>query len=84
MRRPLATRATTPDHETGPLLRAPTQGGANLERVPVKLMHNGATDSVGLPLPQPKSDISDFGPLNVPNSGKPEFGERGEGGGHRR
>ena len=22
-----------------------------LERVPVKLMHNGATDSVGLPLP---------------------------------
>ena len=49
-----------------------------LERVPVKLMHNGATDSVGLPLPQPKSDISDFGPLKVPNSGKPEFGERGE------
>ena len=32
-------------------------------------------------LSQPKSDISDFGPLKVPNSGKPEFGceERGEG-----
>ena len=24
--------------------------------------------------PQPKSDISDFGQLIVPNSGKPEFG----------
>src|SRR5258708_6616065 len=29
--------------------------------------------------PQPKSDISDFGQLMVPNSGKPEFGQgRGE------
>jgi phosphomethylpyrimidine synthase len=26
------------------------------------------------PSPQPKSDISDFGQSNVPNSGKPEFG----------
>src|SRR6266478_4297562 len=26
------------------------------------------------PSPQPKSDISDFGHLRVPNSGKPEFG----------
>jgi len=84
MRRPLATRAAAGRSRDQEWLRAPTQGGANLERVPVKLMHNGATDSVGLPLPQPKSDISDFGPLKVPNSGKPEFGERGEGGGHRR
>ena len=29
-----------------------------------------------LPL-QPKSDVSDFGPLKVPNSGKPEFGWEG-------
>src|SRR5262249_61640835 len=28
-------------------------------------------------LSQPKSDLSDFGQLKVPNSGKPEFGERG-------
>jgi hypothetical protein len=29
-------------------------------------------------LSQPKSDVSDFGRLRVPNSGKPEFGwERG-------
>src|SRR5262249_30525427 len=27
--------------------------------------------------PQPKSDISDFGPHHVPNSGKPEFGWEG-------
>src|SRR5215831_13328192 len=26
------------------------------------------------PSPQPKSDLSDFGHLKVPNSGKPEFG----------
>jgi len=26
------------------------------------------------PLSQPKSDISDFGRLKMPNSGKPEFG----------
>ena len=26
------------------------------------------------PLSQPKSDLSDFGQLKVPNSGKPEFG----------
>src|SRR6266700_351990 len=30
------------------------------------------------PSPRPKSDVSDFGPSKVPNSGKPEFG-RGEG-----
>jgi pyruvate dehydrogenase E2 component (dihydrolipoamide acetyltransferase) len=30
------------------------------------------------PSPHPKSDISDFGPSQVPNSGEPEFG-RGEG-----
>ena len=30
------------------------------------------------PSPTPKSDVSDFGSLEVPNSGKPEFGwERG-------
>src|SRR5262245_62405903 len=28
-------------------------------------------------LTQPKSDLSDFGQLKVPNSGKPEFGGRG-------
>ena len=33
----------------------------------------GASDSVGS-LSQPKSDVSDFGQLEVPNSGKPEFG----------
>jgi tRNA(Ile)-lysidine synthase len=35
---------------------------------------------------QPKSDVSDFGHLKVPNSGKPEFGcsSRGEGGGEGR
>ena len=37
----------------------------------------GASDSVGS-LSQPKSDVSDFGQPEVPNSGKPEFGwERG-------
>src|SRR5258708_13500662 len=30
--------------------------------------------AVGVTSPQPKSDISDFGQLMVPNSGKPEFG----------
>src|SRR5919205_2521305 len=29
------------------------------------------------PLSHPKSDLSDFGRLKVPNSGKPEFGGRG-------
>ncbi|HYZ43963.1 MAG TPA: hydantoinase/oxoprolinase family protein [Xanthobacteraceae bacterium] len=29
-------------------------------------------------LPQPKSDLSDFGQLKVPNSGKPEFGRERE------
>ena len=33
----------------------------------------GASDSVGS-LSQPKSDVSDFGQLKVPNSGKPELG----------
>ena len=36
-------------------------------------MHNVAAGSV-CSLSQPKSDISDFGHLRVPNSGKPEFG----------
>jgi hypothetical protein len=37
----------------------------------------GAAGSV-CSLSQPKSDISDFGQLGMPNSGKPEFGwERG-------
>jgi hypothetical protein len=40
-------------------------------------MHNVAAGSV-CSLSQPKSDISDFGDIRVPNSGKPEFGwERG-------
>jgi hypothetical protein len=38
---------------------------------------NGAAISV-CSLSQPKSNISDFGQLKMPNSGKPEFGwERG-------
>jgi DNA helicase-2/ATP-dependent DNA helicase PcrA len=32
------------------------------------------TGAAGSTSPQPKSDISDFGQSNVPNSGKPEFG----------
>jgi hypothetical protein len=36
-------------------------------------MHESATSSI-CSLFQPKSDISDFGQLGVPNSGKPEFG----------
>jgi hypothetical protein len=40
-------------------------------------MYNVAAGSV-CSLSQPKSDISDFGDIRVPNSGKPEFGwERG-------
>jgi hypothetical protein len=34
--------------------------------------------AVDLP-PQPKSDLSDFGHLKMPNSGKPEFGWGGGG-----
>ena len=30
------------------------------------------------PSPEPKSDISDFGQLQMPNSGKPEFGRERE------
>ena len=30
------------------------------------------------PSPHPKSDVSDFGNFNMPNSGKPEFGWGGE------
>src|SRR5260370_13716554 len=41
-----------------------------------------SNDGLGLLPPQPKSDLSDFGQLRVPNSGKPEFGwgRAGEGG----
>jgi len=38
-----------------------------------------ASPRAPLPSPQPKSDLSDFGPLKEPNSGRPEF-VRGEGG----
>ena len=39
--------------------------------------HGGATAAAGS-LSHPKSDVSDFGRLIMPNSGKPEFGwERG-------
>src|SRR5215467_9441347 len=44
---------------------------------PLKWVHRGPASSV-CSLSQPKSDLSDFGRLRVPNSGKPEFGwERG-------
>jgi tRNA pseudouridine55 synthase len=37
------------------------------------MMSNGG-DELSSPPPQPKSDVSDFGRSNMPNSGKPEFG----------
>jgi hypothetical protein len=64
----------------GPALVGRKGAGAVSGKAAVDVSQAGSAGALSrfVPSPQPKSDLSDFGRLKAPNSGKPEFG-RGEG-----
>src|ERR1700719_3704018 len=55
------------------MLKAPVSGAS--DRAPCRRIHARAPFGCrSSPSPQPKSDLSDFGQLKIPTSGKPEVG----------
>src|SRR5215470_9325941 len=55
-----------------------TTCGSLISETPLPVGHSVATLAQVRSLPRPKSDVSDFDQLLVPNSGKPEFGRERE------